>query len=85
MRVLAIMAILVGFGACTKPAGGSSDGATVYDSVCASCHGLTGRPSEQMIRQLNVRDLTSPEMRAKATVELVEQQVRHGSTNKLMP
>lgn len=69
----------------TKPAGGSSDGATVYDSVCASCHGQTGQPSEQMVKQLNVRDLTAPELRARATPELVEHQVRTGSTNKLMP
>lgn len=81
--VLAILAVL---GACsTKPAGGSSDGATVYTSVCASCHGPTGKPPEQMVRQLNVRDLTAAEMRAKITPALVEHQVRTGSTNKLMP
>lgn len=85
MRSVLVAILVVTLGGCTTPAGGSSDGATVYDSVCASCHGPTGRPSEQMVRQLNVRDLTSAELRAKATPELVEHQVRTGSTNKLMP
>jgi mono/diheme cytochrome c family protein len=86
VRDLVIAAILAGaFGGCSDPTGGSADGATVYDSVCASCHGLAGKPSEQMVQQLNVRDLTAPEMRAKITPELVEHQVRTGSANKLMP
>ena len=38
-----------------------------------------------MIAQLNVRDLTAPEFRARLTPELVEAQVRNGSQNKLMP
>jgi mono/diheme cytochrome c family protein len=86
VHFLGVVAIVASFaaGAC-KPAGGSSDGAAVYDSVCASCHGLTGRPTEQMVKQLNVRDLSAPANRAKLTREHVEQQVRTGSTNKLMP
>jgi mono/diheme cytochrome c family protein len=79
-----VATIVLALAAC-KPAGGSKDGAAVYDSVCVSCHGLTGRPSEQMVKQLNVRDLTAPAVRAKMTPEIVEQQVRTGSTNKLMP
>ena len=84
MRAFVIAAMLAAVG-CSDPTGGSSDGATVYDSVCASCHGRDGRPSEQMVQQLNVRDLSTPEMRTKITVELVEHQVRTGSANKLMP
>jgi len=38
-----------------------------------------------MVAQLNVRDLTSPELRARITPALVEAQVRTGSKNKLMP
>ena len=38
-----------------------------------------------MVARLNVRDLTAPEFRARASAALVEQQVRHGSANKLMP
>jgi len=53
--------------------------------MCTSCHGPTGKPSESMAAQLNVRDLTDPAWRAKATPTLVEHQVRTGSANKLMP
>ncbi len=84
MRTLVIAMLATTLG-CSTPAGGSSNGATVYDSVCAACHGLDGHPSEQMIQQLNVRDLTAPENRAKLTADFVEHQVRTGSTNKLMP
>ena len=38
-----------------------------------------------MAARLNVRDLTSRELRARITPALVEAQVRKGSQNKLMP
>ncbi len=67
------------------PTGGSGDGATVFQSMCASCHGPTGKPSEAMAARLGVRDLTDPALRTKLTVAHVENQVRSGSSNKLMP
>jgi mono/diheme cytochrome c family protein len=69
----------------SKPAGASVDGAEIYQSMCAACHGATGKPDATMIARLNVRDLTSPELRARVSVTLVEQQIREGSANKLMP
>jgi mono/diheme cytochrome c family protein len=66
-------------------AGGSVDGAQVFGSICASCHGPAGKPDQVMIERLGVRDLTSPEFRARVTPALVEAQVRGGSKNKLMP
>ena len=73
-------------GACnTEPAGGSQDGATVFQSLCATCHGPDGKPPAAMIARLGVRDLTAAEFRARATPAVIEQQVRHGSQNKLMP
>ena len=66
-------------------AGGSTDGAQVYQSVCATCHGADGKPPEAMVARLNVRDLSSTELRARVTPALVEHQVRTGSKNKLMP
>lgn len=66
-------------------AGGTTDGAKVFVSVCATCHGPKGKPSEAMVQRLNVRDLTAREFRARVTPALVENQVRHGSKNKLMP
>jgi len=69
---------------CRTPAGGEG-GPQVYQSVCATCHGADGTPTAAMIARLNVRDLSSPEMRKKITPALVEAQVRKGSSNKLMP
>jgi mono/diheme cytochrome c family protein len=66
-------------------AGGSSDGAQIYQSICAACHGAKGKPDASMVARLNVRDLTSVELRARITPKLVEGQVRKGSDNKLMP
>jgi mono/diheme cytochrome c family protein len=78
--------LLVFVAACEqKPAGGSADGSQIYSSICAACHGPTGKPTDSMIARLNVRDLTSAELRSRVTPELVEKQVRKGSDNKLMP
>ena len=69
----------------TPPSDGPADGAAVYAKYCIPCHGATGKPSAQLIATLGVRDLTSPELRARITVPLVEAQVRNGSQNALMP
>ena len=86
LRVFVMIGLGLGLGlGCQKPAGGSTDGRTVFRSVCATCHGEEGKPSETMVAKLGVRDLTSPEFRARVTPALVEAQVRTGSKNKLMP
>lgn len=64
---------------------GSVEGPKIFETMCASCHGPTGKPTEAMVARLSVRDLTSAELRARVTPELVENQVRKGSANKLMP
>jgi mono/diheme cytochrome c family protein len=66
-------------------AGGATDGAQIFQSVCAGCHGPRGKPEAAMVARLGVRDLTAPELRAKITPELVRTQVMQGSQNKLMP
>lgn len=78
-----LLALLAACG--QKAAGGSTDGAELYRAMCASCHGETGKPPEAMAVRMNVRDLTSTELRARITPELVEKQIRTGSENKLMP
>lgn len=86
--VIAGLAVVSGasVAACNRdPAGGAQDGASVFGMLCASCHGPDGHPPAAMVARLGVRDLTAPEFRARATPALVEQQVRHGSPNKLMP
>jgi len=68
-----------------ESAGSSVDGAELYAKFCSTCHGVTGKPDPTMIARLGVRDLTSAELRARVTPALVENQVRKGSQNKLMP
>ena len=91
---LAVLAALVAtscaLGGCSgDPSGGATDGAAVYQSLCATCHGADGKPPAVMAARLGVRDLTAPEFRARinspAGSGLVEQQVRSGSKNELMP
>ena len=66
-------------------AGSTVDGKELYAKFCATCHGPTGKPDATMAAKLDVRDLTSPELRARVTPGLVELQIRNGSQNKLMP
>jgi cytochrome c oxidase cbb3-type subunit 3 len=66
-------------------AGGAVDGAQIFQNICAACHGPGGKPNQMMAERLGVRDLTSPEFRARVSAGLVEAQVRGGSKNKLMP
>lgn len=86
---LLAVVVAVAAPACNRdPAGGAQDGAAVFGMLCATCHGPDGRPPAAMIARLGVRDLTAPEFRARVAAAgpgLVEQQVRHGSQNKLMP
>ena len=82
---LAALGALVA-GACSRgPASDATDGRAVFQQMCATCHGPDGRPPAAMAARLGVRDLTAPELRARVTPSLVEEQVRAGSKNKLMP
>ena len=64
---------------------GSIEGPKIFETMCSSCHGPKGKPTEAMVARLAVRDLTSAELRARVSPALVEEQVRKGSANKLMP
>jgi mono/diheme cytochrome c family protein len=77
--------LLVLLAACDQGAATGSDGAQLYQSLCATCHGPKGKPNEAMVARLGVKDLTSQELRARITPVLVEMQIRKGSQNKLMP
>jgi mono/diheme cytochrome c family protein len=86
VRAVVGFATLVMLGGCEqRVAGGSTNGSTVFQSICASCHGETGKPTAANVARLGVKDLTAPELRARISPHLVENQVRHGSQNKLMP
>ncbi len=81
-----VLALIAASAACSGDAtGGSVEGPTLYAKLCATCHGANGKPQAAMELRLGVRDLTSPELRARITPALVEQQLRRGSDNKLMP
>ena len=74
--------LLVLLAACKgEVAGGRADGPAVFAEACARCHGDGGKPSPSLAQQLGVKDLTVTEL----TRERVEQQVRQGSENKIMP
>jgi cytochrome c oxidase cbb3-type subunit 3 len=79
MRAASIAILLAGCGGGGSLAGDTTDGAEVFAQVCAACHGPTGAPNATMVSTLGVRNLTTPEFRARATVELIEHQVRNGS------
>lgn len=87
MKPVALLHVVALVAACNSSpvAGGATDGPKVFSSVCATCHGPAGKPTEAMVQRLNVRDLTAPEFRGRVTEALVENQIRHGSKNKLMP
>jgi mono/diheme cytochrome c family protein len=83
---LAVLVTVLGVAACSgEPAAGAKDGPAVFQLLCATCHGPDGRPPAAMVARLGVRDLTAAEFRARVTPATVEQQVRTGSKNKLMP
>jgi mono/diheme cytochrome c family protein len=85
-KLLGVAAAAAMLFACNRQvAGGSTDGAKVYEGACASCHGAAGIPSASMAASLNVRNLTDAAFRARVTPALVETQVRKGSSNKIMP
>lgn len=86
LMIALVAGLAVGGAGCNSPvASGSVDGKALFASACVTCHGPEGTPPASMAAQLGVRDLRSPEFRARATVALVEHQVRTGSPNKLMP
>jgi mono/diheme cytochrome c family protein len=79
------LAVLLGVGCDREVAGGRADGAAIYAEACASCHGDRGRPPESMRVQLGVRDLTAPELAGPGGRARIEERIRRGSDNKVMP
>mgnify|MGYP001570406966 CR=1 FL=1 len=79
------LALAVGVAPACKAevAAGSTDGAQVFREVCAHCHGALGAPPAQLAA--TVKDLTAAEFQARATLEVVREQVKHGSASKVMP
>jgi mono/diheme cytochrome c family protein len=84
-RVRWMLGLLVVAGCDSGAANGSVDGSQVFANTCAVCHGAHGKPDEGMVARIGVKDLTAIAERAKFVPGFVENQVRNGSKNKLMP
>ncbi len=48
----------------------AQDGATLYKTKCAMCHGADGKGETPMGKKLNIRDLSSPEVQKQTDAEL---------------
>lgn len=83
VKWLVTAVVLLGLAGCES--GDPGDGKVVYEKFCTTCHGPRGTPDATMVAKLGVKDLRAPELRARITTYLVENQVKHGSKNKLMP
>jgi|SRR5687767_14330793 len=63
---LSFIAVLV-IGAMPALAGGATDGAVIYKSKCAMCHGADGK---KVNKATGVRDLTSAEVQKQTDAQL---------------
>lgn len=55
----------------------AEDGAAIYKSKCAMCHGPTGTPSAGMAKMMGIKPVSDPAMKA-VTVAQVEATVKNG-------
>ncbi len=61
----------------------AEDGAAIYKSKCAMCHGATGTPSAGMAKMLGIKPVSDPAMKA-VTEAQVEATVKNGQ-GKMKP
>ena len=83
---LALFVVLAA-GGCSgnKVASGNVDGAELFATACARCHGPAGAPEAARAAQLGVRDLTSPEFQRSLSDEDIHERIMRGSMNRRMP
>ncbi len=88
LLALSLGAVLLA-GACgekKKSAEGDKlDGAAVFASACARCHGPNGVPEPTRAARLGVRDLTSPELQTSLSDDQIRERILAGSANGRMP
>ncbi len=56
----------------------AEDGAAIYKSKCAMCHGPTGTPSAGMAKMLGVKPVSDPSMKGLTDAQ-IETAVKNGS------
>jgi len=66
-------------------AGGSVDGARIFSSACARCHGADGIPTKEMMARTGAKSLASPEVQNSWTDAQLRKQILQGSASRSMP
>jgi len=61
----------------------AEDGAALYKSKCAMCHGPTGTPSAGMAKMMGIKPVSDPSIQA-LTVSQIESTVKNGK-GKMKP
>jgi len=54
------------------PAAFATDGAAIYKTKCATCHGVDGRGQTPMGKKMGLRDLGSPDVQKQTDKELYD-------------
>jgi mono/diheme cytochrome c family protein len=69
MKTTAILLILT---MALAPAVFAADGAAIYKTKCATCHGADGKGQTPMGKKMNLRDLGSPDVQKQTDKELYD-------------
>jgi len=87
MIKLSTVALCVVLGAAIgTPALAADDGAALYSTDCASCHGADGKAETPVAKAMNVPELAGTSLSAEAIAKFVMENAKHKSqANKLTP
>ena len=77
--------VLLACSACADPRLGSADGKTLFDAVCARCHGVAGRGDPVEKARLGVPNMTEAAWQAARRDEDIQRTIVEGSKSKKMP
>ena len=69
VRILLLVAVIVMM-LCSNSLFAADDGATLFKTKCAMCHGADGKGDSPMGKKLNVRDLGSADVQKQSDAEL---------------
>ena len=71
-KPIALIALCILIAAPSAMAGGGSDGAALYKSKCAMCHGPDGAGQTPMGKNMKLRDLRSAEVQKQTDADLAK-------------
>jgi len=74
--------ILVLSSVLTLSAYAAVDGAAIWDSQCAKCHGADGAGDTKMGKKLKITNLTDAAVQAKFTDDAIVTSIKEGVTNE---